>query len=52
MDVTRTNPYAYVCAIHWQVAQGTSLENIIFYMVQGETTQQVRTTATAPMCSV
>jgi hypothetical protein len=43
MDITRTNPLAYVCAIHWQVAQGTSLENIIFYMMQDNiTTQQVR----------
>ncbi|OOF91492.1 glycoside hydrolase family 55 protein [Aspergillus carbonarius ITEM 5010] len=41
MDVTRTDPNAYVCAIHWQVAQATSLENIIFYMMQdGKTTQQ------------
>lgn len=42
MDITRTDPNAYVCAIHWQVAQGTSLENIEFYMMQdGLTTQQV-----------
>ncbi|RAL06587.1 pectin lyase-like protein [Aspergillus homomorphus CBS 101889] len=41
MDITRTDPNAYVCAIHWQVAQGTSLENIEFYMMQdGVTTQQ------------
>ncbi|PWY72268.1 pectin lyase-like protein [Aspergillus heteromorphus CBS 117.55] len=41
IDITRTNPTAYVCGIHWQVAQGTSLENIIFYMMQdGRTTQQ------------
>ncbi|KAL5041367.1 hypothetical protein BDW71DRAFT_217894 [Aspergillus fruticulosus] len=41
MDVTRTDRYAYVCAIHWQVAQGTSLENIEFYMEQDpDTTQQ------------
>ncbi|KAI2907774.1 CAZyme family GH55 [Aspergillus niger] len=41
MDITRTDPNAYVCAIHWQVAQGTSLENIEFYMMQdGLTTQQ------------
>ncbi|PYI09614.1 pectin lyase-like protein, partial [Aspergillus sclerotiicarbonarius CBS 121057] len=41
MDITRTDPNAYVCAIHWQVAQATSLENIIFYMMQdGKTTQQ------------
>jgi hypothetical protein len=42
MDITRTDPTAYVCAIHWQVAQGTSLENIEFYMSQDAgTTQQV-----------
>ncbi|GLA96386.1 hypothetical protein AtubIFM57143_003851 [Aspergillus tubingensis] len=34
MDITRTDQSAYVCAIHWQVAQGTSLENIEFYMLQ------------------
>ncbi|CAG8040248.1 unnamed protein product [Penicillium olsonii] len=34
MDITRTDQSAYVCAIHWQVAQGTSLENIEIYMVQ------------------
>ncbi|KAK2750071.1 hypothetical protein FQN57_004563 [Myotisia sp. PD_48] len=33
IDIRLTNPYAYVCAIHWQVAQGTSLENIVFYML-------------------
>ncbi|KAB8225907.1 pectin lyase-like protein [Aspergillus novoparasiticus] len=40
MDITRTDPNAYVCAIHWQVAQGTSLENIDFYMMQDDTTTQ------------
>ncbi|KAL3478251.1 pectin lyase-like protein [Aspergillus californicus] len=40
MDITRTDPYAYVCAIHWQVAQGTSLENIEFYMKDDEETTQ------------
>ncbi|GAQ09970.1 glucan 1,3-beta-glucosidase [Aspergillus lentulus] len=41
MDITRTDPAAYVCAIHWQVAQGTSLETIEFYMSQDAgTTQQ------------
>lgn len=44
MDITRTDPTAYVCAIHWQVSQGTSLENIDFYMMQDDTTtHQVRT---------
>jgi hypothetical protein len=32
MDITQTNLAAEVCAIHWQVAQGTSLENIYFIM--------------------
>ncbi|KAJ5639538.1 uncharacterized protein N7484_007400 [Penicillium longicatenatum] len=43
MDITRTDPNAYVCAIHWQVAQGTSLENIEFYMSQaaGNTQQGI-----------
>ncbi|KAF3481752.1 LysM domain-containing protein [Arthroderma uncinatum] len=40
MDIRRTDPGAYVCAIHWQVAQGTSLENIEFYMVQDSTITQ------------
>ncbi|CAG8005098.1 unnamed protein product [Penicillium nalgiovense] len=40
MDITRTDPNAYVCAIHWQVAQATSLENIDFYMMQDSTTTQ------------
>ncbi|RMJ21385.1 hypothetical protein PHISP_07749, partial [Aspergillus sp. HF37] len=33
IDIRLTDPSAYVCAIHWQVAQGTSLENIEFYML-------------------
>ncbi|RLL97668.1 hypothetical protein CFD26_105896 [Aspergillus turcosus] len=33
IDIRPTDPSAYVCAIHWQVAQGTSLENIEFYML-------------------
>ncbi|KAJ5710984.1 hypothetical protein N7488_005140 [Penicillium malachiteum] len=41
IDITRTDQHAYICAIHWQVAQGTSLENIYLYMTQdAETTQQ------------
>ncbi|TGO33454.1 hypothetical protein BHYA_0245g00070 [Botrytis hyacinthi] len=32
MDITRTQLNAQVCGIHWQVAQGTSLENIHFIM--------------------
>ncbi|KAK1995810.1 pectin lyase-like protein [Colletotrichum falcatum] len=30
IDIRPTPQWAYVCAIHWQVAQGTSLENIAF----------------------
>jgi hypothetical protein len=42
MDITQTRWDAYVCAIHWQVAQGTSLENIEMHMSFDEnTTQQV-----------
>ncbi|KAJ5553987.1 hypothetical protein N7513_003946 [Penicillium frequentans] len=40
IDITRTDQNAYICAIHWQVAQGTSLENIYFYMTQDATTTQ------------
>lgn len=36
----RTPQNAYVCGIHWQVAQGTSLENMVFYMSQDEATTQ------------
>ncbi|KAM6526030.1 hypothetical protein FSOLCH5_002161 [Fusarium solani] len=32
IDIRLTDPGAYVCAIHWQVAQASSLENIEFYM--------------------
>lgn len=45
MDIRLTDPGAYVCAIHWQVAQATSLENIEFYMLYNSevpaNTQQV-----------
>lgn len=40
IDITRTDQNAYICAIHWQVAQGTSLENIYFYMTQDASTTQ------------
>jgi hypothetical protein len=33
IDIRLTDPAAYICGIHWQVAQGTSLENIVFYMI-------------------
>ncbi|KAL6234521.1 hypothetical protein BDW75DRAFT_241027 [Aspergillus navahoensis] len=39
IDVRLTDPNAYVCAIHWQVARGTSLQNIEFYAL-ADTTQQ------------
>lgn len=32
IDVRNTDPTAYICGIHWQVAQGTSIENVMFYM--------------------
>lgn len=41
IDITQTRWNAQVCAIHWQVAQGTSLENIEFHMsTEARTTQQ------------
>ncbi|KAH7219761.1 pectate lyase superfamily protein-domain-containing protein [Fusarium oxysporum] len=44
IDVRPTPANAQVCGIHWQVAQGTSLENIHFYMTKfkddPKTTQQ------------
>ena len=30
VDIRPTQQWAYICGIHWQVAQGTSLENIAF----------------------
>jgi hypothetical protein len=33
IDIRLTDPTAYISGIHWQVAQGTSLENIVFYMI-------------------
>lgn len=42
IDITNTAHDAQICGIHWQVAQGTSLENIEFHMSFDEdTTQQV-----------
>lgn len=32
IDIRLTDPSAYICGIHWQVSQATSLENIEFYM--------------------
>ncbi|TVY68502.1 Glucan 1,3-beta-glucosidase [Fusarium oxysporum f. sp. cubense] len=44
IDIRPTPANAQVCGIHWQVAQGTSLENIHFYMTKfkddPKTTQQ------------
>ncbi|EXL41482.1 hypothetical protein FOCG_16286 [Fusarium oxysporum f. sp. radicis-lycopersici 26381] len=44
IDVRPTPANGQVCGIHWQVAQGTSLENIHFYMTKfkddPKTTQQ------------
>jgi len=46
IDIRQTPQDAQVCGIHWQVAQGTSLENIQFLMsdpsIYPQTTQQVR----------
>lgn len=46
IDIRATAQDAEICGIHWQVAQGTSLENIDFYMTKptdnAATTQQVR----------
>ncbi|KAJ4230740.1 hypothetical protein NW757_013954 [Fusarium falciforme] len=46
IDIRLTDPGAYVCGIHWQVAQASSLENIEFYMqynsdVPGNTQQGI-----------
>lgn len=32
IDIRLTNPNNYICGVHWQVSQATSLENIEFYM--------------------
>ncbi|EEU38415.1 uncharacterized protein NECHADRAFT_106587 [Fusarium vanettenii 77-13-4] len=44
IDIRPTPADAQVCGVHWQVAQGTSLENIHFYMTKPKddpkTTQQ------------
>ncbi|OBT80414.1 hypothetical protein VF21_00738 [Pseudogymnoascus sp. 05NY08] len=33
IDIRPASPWSYLCGIHWQVAQATSLENIEFYML-------------------
>jgi hypothetical protein len=40
VDISRTRADAQIAGIHWQVAQGTSLENIAFYMSTSATTTQ------------
>jgi glucan 1,3-beta-glucosidase len=37
IDITRLSPSGGQSCIHWQVAQATSLQNIVFKMVQGGT---------------
>ncbi|KAK4141141.1 pectate lyase superfamily protein-domain-containing protein [Dichotomopilus funicola] len=39
-DITQTDPGAYICAIHYQVAQATSLSNVEFNVGAPPTTQQ------------
>ncbi|KAJ6007783.1 hypothetical protein N7540_011759 [Penicillium herquei] len=41
IDIRPTDPSAYICAIHWQVGQGTSLDNIEFYMLYTQTYHQI-----------
>ncbi|KAG8427490.1 hypothetical protein J3459_006668 [Metarhizium acridum] len=41
IDITNTNPDAYVCGIHWQVAQATDLTRVDFYMKPGTTQQGI-----------
>ncbi|EMC95018.1 glycoside hydrolase family 55 protein [Baudoinia panamericana UAMH 10762] len=35
LDITQTDPSKGVHCLHWQVAQATSLQNIVFNMVEG-----------------
>ncbi|KFZ19602.1 hypothetical protein V502_03566 [Pseudogymnoascus sp. VKM F-4520 (FW-2644)] len=41
IDITNTDPNAYVCGIHWEIAQATDLQNIDFYMKSGTTQQGI-----------
>jgi len=41
VDIRATPPEANVCAVHWQVAQGSSLDNIVFVMSEEQETTQV-----------
>jgi len=41
IDIRATPPEANVCAVHWQVAQGSSLDNIVFVMSEEQETTQV-----------
>lgn len=56
IDIRATPQWAQICGIHWQVAQGTSLENIHFYMTKPkddpETTQQVSMSLHIPRTSI
>ncbi|KAG8160771.1 hypothetical protein KVR01_009035 [Diaporthe batatas] len=49
IDIRLTDPSSYICGIHWQVSQATSLENIEFYMLFNSdvpgNTQQVKQSA-------
>ncbi|KAL3441195.1 pectate lyase superfamily protein-domain-containing protein [Aspergillus insuetus] len=41
IDITSTDPNAYVCAIHYQVAQATSLQEVEFIATTGTTQQGI-----------
>ncbi|KAK4203357.1 pectate lyase superfamily protein-domain-containing protein [Triangularia verruculosa] len=41
IDITATNPNAYVCALHYQVAQATSLQFVEFRAKTGTTQQGI-----------
>jgi hypothetical protein len=41
IDITATDPGAYVCSIHYQVAQATSLENVELIARTGTTQQGI-----------
>lgn len=41
INITNTDPNAYICGIHWQVTQGTDLQNIDFYIKSGTTQQGI-----------
>ena len=41
IDITDTDPNAYVCAIHYQVAQATSLQEVELVAKTGTTQQGI-----------